>query len=168
MSSETAMQVSCLMIPLEKYSLLVPASTTVEIYRVAISVKWCQVSAGYLSEIQWRGQWIPLLALENAGLAQARSTNLPMRVVVMRSVLSKTEPRIYAILSNDMPKLIAVDAHNAAPVNGPQDAHAFASSFVSIDGELAWVPNLEKIETALTQALRQQRAQRETESLVDV
>ncbi|MEK6749033.1 MAG: chemotaxis protein CheW [Pseudomonadota bacterium] len=161
MPVETNVSVNCLLIPLLRFSVVVPVSTTVEVYRLNRRVHWRRGNNCMLGEIQWRGQVLPVVTLDEVEYTNVDHPDHAALVVIMRSLLSKTEPRLYALSTCDVPKLLHVDAHNTDVASNPSVSHAYANGYLQVNGESAMIPDLEKLEGVLTTALRQQRAQRD-------
>lgn len=141
-------QVDCLLIPLKDKNLLLPNVSVAEIIpfshllTTASSVDWI------LGRIDWRGTPVPVVCYEMLNSQQAPAPNPNARFAVINGVGDNERMPFYAMLIQGIPRLVHVQQDGIQEVEamnmGPYDQSA-----ITMDGENAMIPDLDRIESTL-------------------
>jgi chemosensory pili system protein ChpC len=105
--------------------------------------------AGYLD---WRGLSLPVISYDaaNGGYLTVPGENRG-RILVLNSVSSNKKLRFLALITQGIPSQVRIGQEQIKQLeaeNGPADL-----MLVDVDGETAWIPNLDYLETLASESL---------------
>ncbi|WP_430460514.1 chemotaxis protein CheW [Thalassolituus sp. LLYu03] len=146
--TNTPDQVDCLLIPLKDKNLLLPNVTVAEIIpfshllTTASSVDWI------LGRIDWRGTAVPVVCYEMLNNHHAPAPNPNARFAVINGVGNNSRLPFYALLIQGIPRLVHV-AQDAIQEVEAMNQGAYDQAAVTLDGENAMIPDLERVESTL-------------------
>ncbi|ORU90009.1 MAG: hypothetical protein A6F71_03335 [Cycloclasticus sp. symbiont of Poecilosclerida sp. M] len=139
-------QVRSVMLPLKDATLLLPHSALAEIVPereitgLKNSAKWV---AGTVS---WNNGTIPLVLMEQAlGLENSKVTS-KHRLIIVRCLGEAHGYRYLAIRTTGVPKLIQASDESVKIEKKNELKSEFVSFSCDVNGQLAFIPNMEKIE----------------------
>lgn len=145
-------QVDCLLIPLKDRNLLLPNVTVAEIIpfshllTTASSVDWI------LGRIDWRGTPVPVICYEMLNNQTAPAPNPDARFAVINGVGAHAEMPFYAMLIQGIPRLVHINADEIQEVEAMNQG-AYDQQVVSMDGENAMIPDLDRLEQTILDIL---------------
>lgn len=145
-------QVDCLLIPLKDRNLLLPNVTVAEIIpfshllTTASSVDWI------LGRIDWRGTPVPVICYEMLNNQTAPAPNPDARFAVINGVGAHAEMPFYAMLIQGIPRLVHINADEIQEVEAMNQG-AYDQQVVSMDGENAMIPDLDRLEQTVLDIL---------------
>jgi len=146
-------QISCLLIPVQESSLLLPNASVAEIIGYQ-EPEICPDMPGWLlGFINWRGLRLPLVSYEAANGNEIAELTANARIAITNTLGEHQSPLSFmALVTQGIPRLIKVNkeeiAENMDSVSGPVD-----STQVKISGENAVIPELIELEKLAVQAL---------------
>ncbi|WP_221793821.1 chemotaxis protein CheW [Oceanobacter mangrovi] len=152
-TTEQTGQVDCLMIPLNDRQLLLPNVTVAEIIPFSqlmttnSSVDWV------LGKIQWRGVSIPVVCYEMLNGTAAPRPSPNARFAVINGVGKHPKMPFYAVLVQGIPRLKKVLENAIQPVDAVMGMGKLDQIAVSVDGESAYIPDVDAIENLLLQVV---------------
>ena len=161
-TSEKSDEIPCLLIPNQGFRLILPNTAVAEI------VTWCQPQPQHTSNsnwmlgfFEWREQRLPLLSIHIEG--QIPSERLPLtKIAVLNAVSEDLGFRHYGIALCGIPKLVRVGRDEISVCSTETDAPIAPSALslvtpgtkVTLDGEEAWIPDLDRVEQQVSQLFR--------------
>lgn len=140
-------EVSALLVPFHGQPFVVPNLAVAEIVPYEDPVPVPGKPSWYLGEMPWRGQRIPLVSIPGM---RNEEYEIPSeaRIAVFNGVGG--ELPFYGVLCHGIPRLARVRPQDLEAIDGmytPID-----DAFVSVNGELAIIPNLLQIEMLIASA----------------
>ncbi len=145
-SEQTVAQITGLLLTLSDRLLLVPNTAVAELvaYR---NVQPAENSPNWLlGQIAWRDLSLPLLALE----AVENDTPVDLdsaRVVIINAIGGRPKFRFFALLIKGIPRSVSID--DSLQLLSDEPLQALELDAVSIDGEVAKIPDLAGLEQKL-------------------
>lgn len=140
-------EVSALLVPFQGRPFVVPNLAIAEIVPYEDPVPVPGKPVWYLGELAWRGQRIPLVSIP--GMRNEEYEMPPeARIAVFNGIGG--ELPFYGVVSHGIPRLARVRQQDLETIDGmytPVD-----DAFVSVNGELAIIPNLIQIEALIASA----------------
>lgn len=140
-------QIPSLLVPLGGRPLLVPNVAIAEIVPFDAPVPVAGKPQWFLGHISWRGVKVPVISVMQL---RGEDEDVPpeARIAVFNGVGGHVA--FYGVISHGIPRLVRVRAQDVEPTDGmytPVD-----DAFVAIGGELAIIPNLDRIESMIASA----------------
>jgi len=140
--------VRSLFIPVAGANLVLPNAAVAEVVpysepeAVANSPDWL------LGKMSWRNQIIPLISFEVAAGGAMPGPGARSRITVLNGITGNPKLPFYAVLTQDIPRLMKIDNSVIAPGSDSMAATAVLTN-VMVNGEPAQIPNLDALETML-------------------
>jgi len=137
--------------------LLLPNATIAEVLSYADPEPVANTPDWLLGRIRWRGWQLPLIAFSRlSGIADERG-GLGSKVVVLKALGGDSKAPYFAMLTQGFPRLVTV-----SPDTVMADAHAEDETLpngvqarVLLNEDQALLPDLERVETMIGDALRE-------------
>lgn len=144
--------VRCLALPLIGNQLLVPNALVAEVV-AADSVTPADGGPEWLlGYLPWRGSELPLVGLETA-LDGTRLVPGPRsKIVVLNALSGDRSLAHYAVLVQGIPHQVLASERTLELDDSVADARPFVAAELRIDGERAFIPDLDSVEKALLEA----------------
>ncbi len=141
--------VRCLVLPIVGEKILVPNAVVAEVFAVNDVTPVGGGPEWLLGNVAWRSHALPLVCME-AALGGARcEVGSRSKVVVMNALSGNESLANYAVLVQGIPHQVLATEHTVAldtPITG---ARPFAAVDLQIEGERAFIPDLDAVEEAL-------------------
>ena len=150
--SDKPTDIACLLLPLFDRQLVLPNETVVEIVssqgveRVEGKASW------FLGQLPWRDQIIPVISFERLNGEGVENAWVKGHIAVLNSISQESKLPFFGILIQDIPRLIRLAKEEVAHDVSAEPA-LMEQMIVSVIGESACIPHLEKIEQSLLEAL---------------
>ena len=141
--------VRCLVLPIVGGQILLPNAMVSEVYAADAVSPATGGPDWLLGRVIWRGSELPLVCME-AALGGARLEAGPRsKVVIIRALCASEALKNFAVLVQGIPHQILAADHSVtvrAPING---ARPFVALDLQVEGEQAFIPDMDAIERAL-------------------
>ena len=136
--------------------LLLPNATIAEVLSYADPEPIANAPSWLLGRIRWRGWQLPLVAFSRlSGIAAEAGGGLGSKVVVLKALGGDTKTPFFAMLTQGFPRLVTVSEDTVVADGGDDDLlPAGVQARVMLNEDSALLPDLEKIEQMIGEALR--------------
>ena len=145
---------ACVMIPMIGCQLLLPSVSLAEVVDYSPDISTSADSPAWLAgHLEWRGLRLPVISYDAASGGQlAQPNNRRGRVVVINSIVEEhREQPFIALMTQGIPSQNRINQSQIQRLDSPAGVADLME--VDVDGERAWIPNLEYLES-LAQQLR--------------
>lgn len=143
------------LIQVEGARLLLPNATISEVLSYATPDPVANAPAWLLGRIRWRGWQLPLVSFARLSGTADEQGGPRSKVIVLKALGGNPRAPYFALLTQGFPRLVTVSrdrlVFDAEAQSGLPEA---VQASVALNDEPAWVPDLVRIETAITDALR--------------
>ncbi|UHQ19805.1 chemotaxis protein CheW [Lysobacter sp. KIS68-7] len=137
--------------------LLLPNATIAEVMSFADPEPVANTPDWLLGRIRWRGWQLPLIAFSRlSGIADEKG-GLGSKVVVLKSLSADAKTPYFALLTQGFPRLVTVSQDTVVADGGDDDETlpAGVQARVLLNEDNALLPDLERVEAMIGEALRQ-------------
>lgn len=145
--------VRSLLAPMSSGQLLIPNAVVAEVVAytepqpIADSPHWL------MGNLPWRGRPLPLIAFESVVGSGKPETSARGRVMVMAGLDDYDELPFYGLYCSGIPHLVQADRTSISTVEQGVTSPSVLSQ-VLVNGELAFIPNLDLIEKMLARIIQ--------------
>ncbi len=123
--SDVAQTLRCLLLPIKNQTLMLPYSSVAEIvsFTTCIPITDVVLPSWILGMVEWRGEQVPLLCLENMAKAELEQ-NLSRRaqIAIVNRIYDESKHNFFGILLRDIPRFekitredLVLPSHSTAP-----------------------------------------------------
>ena len=155
MTDTTTQTLHCVLIPMHSRQLLLPNVTIAEVVDHDARLAGADDQPWLAGYLDWRGQSLPVISYEEANEQEATLPEAGRGRIVVLNTIGPDHDRLpfMAIVTRGIPSQARLDAEQ---VQGKETADAGPADLMQVDleGEPAWIPNLEYLESLGVQALR--------------
>ncbi|MDN6319655.1 MAG: chemotaxis protein CheW [Marinobacter sp.] len=149
--NDNSQTLSCVMIPVGGRQLLLPNVSIAEVVDYASNDAGPGAPDWLAGHLEWRGLNLPVISYDaaNGGNLSIPGDNRG-RIVVLNSI-NNTKLRFMALITQGIPSQVRITEDHVkqlAGENGPADLMQ-----VEVDGEEAWIPNLDYLESLASNSL---------------
>lgn len=151
--NENSQSLSCVMIPVSRRQLLLPNVSIAEVVDYASTDAEAGAPDWLAGRLDWRGLMLPVISYDvaNGGSLSVPGENRG-RIVVLNTI-SDTGKKLQfmALITQGIPSQIRIAKEQIKKLegeNGPADLMQ-----VDVDGEAAWIPNLDYLESLAEESL---------------
>jgi len=137
--------------------LLLPNATIAEVMSFADPEPVANTPDWLLGRIRWRGWQLPLIAFSRlSGIADEKG-GLGSKVVVLKALSGDVKAPYFALLTQGFPRLVTVSQDTVVADGGHDDEAlpAGVQARVLLNEDNALLPDLERVEAMIGEALRQ-------------
>lgn len=141
--------VRCLALPIVGEQILVPNAVVAEVFAADSVAPAAGGPDWLLGSLTWRGSMLPLICMEAALGGHRLEAGARSKVVVMNTFSASESLKNFAVLVQGIPhQVLATDltVRLETPING---ARPFVMADLQVDGEQAFIPDLDAFEEAL-------------------
>ncbi|MCH9690922.1 MAG: chemotaxis protein CheW [Gammaproteobacteria bacterium] len=142
LSAELPRALNCLLLPLAGGQLLLPVNILLEVIVMQNPTPVPDAPAGYLGELSWRKQRLPLLAFEAIQGQQIPQSGSDCRIVVLNSG-RQDKQCFFALIAQGAPRLVEVTPEEL--VDKKTKCAPGELMHVTLSGEAAVIPDLNKL-----------------------
>lgn len=146
----TSSVLGSVLIPLHNKSLLLPNVSMAELIAFRKPLPSEKTPDWHLGSLSWRGVSIPVISFEMLNGGAANSDYSRARIAVFNNVGVSEKLPFFAVVTQGIPrslKLVNADIAKDATKPGPAEA-----AIVTVKGEVASIPNIDFIESAIVKA----------------
>lgn len=104
-----------------------------------------------LGQLAWRRQPIPLVSYERLLGSPMEHVGNRARVAICCTLNGNTDRPYIGILLKSVPRLARVAVDTVIPINEADDASEMVAQQVRINGQDAWIPDLDALESAIAE-----------------
>lgn len=150
---DNSQTLSCVMIPVSRRQLILPNVSIAEVVDYASSDAGTGAPDWLAGRLEWRGLNLPVISYDaaNGGTLAVPGENRG-RIVVLNSVGDSSKKlRFMALITQGIPSQVRISEDQVKQLdgeNGPADL-----MLVEVDGEAAWIPNLDYLESLASESL---------------
>ncbi|MCK7544347.1 chemotaxis protein CheW [Marinobacter bryozoorum] len=153
--TDTATQnLHCVLIPMQDRQLLLPNVSIAEVVDHDTTLSGSDDQPWLTGYLDWRGQKLPVISYEGANQQQAAQPEAGRGRIVVLNTIGPDHDRLpfMAIVTRGIPSQARLDAEQ---VQGQETTDTGPADLMQVDleGEAAWIPNLEYLESLGIQAL---------------
>lgn len=141
--------VRCLALPIVGEQLLVPNALVAEVFAADVVSPVTGGPDWLLGSVIWRGSVLPLVCMEAALGGRRLEVGSRSKIVVMKTFSASEPLKNFAVLVQGIPHQVQATNHTVrleTPING---ARPFVAADLQVDGEQAFIPDLDAVEKAL-------------------
>ena len=150
--------VRCLVLPIVGEQILVPNVMVAEVYATDTVSPSTDGPDWLLGSVIWRGSELPLVCMEAALGGPRLEAGARSKVVVLKALSANEALKNFAVLVQGIPHQILAADHSvsmATPING---ARPFVALDLEVEGEQAFIPDMDAVEKALADVVDKWRA----------
>jgi chemosensory pili system protein ChpC len=141
------------LLPLHEAQLLLPNASVSEVVGLE-QLKSVRNVPDWILGIQvWRGQEIPVISFEQLLGLPAGKTEVKSRVAVCNTLGGNQDCPFIGLLLASTPRLVRITEDVVAPQNSEQELGEAVKRQVVINGENAWIPDMNSVEWVVQEAM---------------
>lgn len=144
-------QIASLLIPISGNFLLLPNVSVAEISELLPIDEWASEPDWFLGYAEWRGVPVPVVSFELINGESLGDNYQPKRIAIFNNVIGNEKLRFLAIPTQGIPRLTRVRAEEIVESDAPVGEIEYMR--VTVNGEVAIIPNLEKLEEMILQQI---------------
>lgn len=147
--------VRCLALPIVGESILLPNAVVAEVFAAGAVSATGEGPEWLLGSLPWRGSVLPLVCMEAAVGGQGLEPGARSKVVIINALSANASLANYAILVQGIPHQVLATDHTVALEETPNGARPFVVADLRVEGEKAFIPDLEAVEKGLLDSAAQ-------------
>lgn len=141
--------VRCLALPLVGNQLLVPNAVVAEVFAPESVTPAAGGPDWLLGHLTWRGSNLPLVGLEAALDGTSLEAGPRSKVVILHALSAKQSLAHYGLLVQGIPHQVLASERSVELDTAAAEARRFVAAELRINGEKAFIPDLDSVERAL-------------------
>jgi chemosensory pili system protein ChpC len=149
----TDIEIRGVLLPLHEAQLLLPNASVSEVVGLEELREVPDMPGWFLGIQVWRGQEIPVVSFEELVEVPAIEPGARSRVAVCNTLGGNPRRPFIGLLLTSTPHLVRITEDIVAPQTNEQDLGEAVKSQVLINGENAWIPDMNAIEWVVQEAL---------------
>ena len=151
-ADQTPTELATLLIPIEENHLILPNVSVAEILDFENPESKDDVPTWYLGWLQWRTTRVPVISFEALNDQPFRSTTDNAKIAIINGVTESDQLPFWGIVTRGAPRLMRVTSQEIVE-DKEANAGPAEQMLVSVNGELATIPNIEWIEQQLLKVM---------------
>lgn len=144
---------ACQLVALQGQTLLLPRRAVREVVAMDSVTLATDGPAWFLGFVQWRGQALPLIALEVLAGAAMPVRARRSRITILNGLGNQLEGGLFAVLSQGFPRFTVLNAAALQPLPAQHGDAGIALSRARLESIETLIPDLEAIEGRIAKAL---------------
>ena len=153
MSDQLPREIRCVLVPVGDLRMLLPNATIAEVITQSTPEPVEGAPHWLLGRIAWRGWRVPLVSFARLAGTVEGDAELTMRVAVLKALGGDPKLPFIAVLTQGFPRLTTLNAELIIPTHDGKDLPEGVRAQVLVRDDVAMIPDLEWIETALRDLL---------------
>jgi chemosensory pili system protein ChpC len=155
-------EIRCVLVPVGNLRLLLPNATIAEVVTQSTPEPVANAPDWLLGRISWRGWRVPLVSFTQLAGTEPGDSELSVRVAVLKALGGNPAMPFIAVLTQGFPRLATLNAELIIPTHDGSPLPPGVRAQVLVRDDVAMIPDLEWIETELTDLLGDVDAATET------
>jgi|SRR5690554_1068119 len=150
--NDNSQTLSCVMVPMDGRQLLLPNVTIAEVVDYANATTEADMPDWLVGYLDWRGLQLPIISYDAANGGKAPASNGNRGRIIVLNIIGdhhKDLPFI-ALITQGIPSQARLTEEQIRKLDGKAGPADLME--VEVDGENAWIPNLEYIESLARQS----------------
>ncbi|MGO1500425.1 MAG: chemotaxis protein CheW [Marinobacter sp.] len=151
--NDNSQTLSCVMVPVSGRQLLLPNVSIAEVVDYASNDAAAGAPDWLAGHLEWRGLNLPVISYDaaNGGTLSIPGDNRG-RIVVLNCIGDNSKKlRFVALVTQGIPSQVRITEEHLKQLNGENGPADLMQ--VDVDGEAAWIPNLDYLESLATASL---------------
>ena len=141
--------VRCLALPIAGEQILVPNAVVAEVVAADTVSPLSGDPAWLLGSLTWRGSVLPLVCMEAAVGGIRLEAGARSKIVILKSLSAREPLENFAVLVQGIPHQVLATDHTVTLESPINDGRPFVAADLQVEGEQAFIPNLDAVEKAL-------------------
>lgn len=141
------------LLPLHEAQLLLPNASVSEVVGLEELRVEPDMPSWFLGIQLWRGQEIPVVSFEELVEVPAVETSARSRVAVCNTLGGNPRRPFIGLLLTTTPRLVRITEEVVSPQSNLQELGEAVKSQVVINGENAWIPDMNSVEWVVQEAM---------------
>lgn len=144
-------EVRCVLLPIYSGQLLLPSASIAEVvgYRPPNPIENADLPDWVMGTFSWRRRQIPLISFDAMVSFASSHVGHRARIAICYALGGDEKIQYVALMLRAIPRLIRIDEETIEVAGEIGDVGPMVLSQVRINGEEAWIPNLEALEEAV-------------------
>jgi len=151
--NHTPLEVRSVLLPLHNGQLLLPNASVAEVAAYRESVELPSSPDWLLGMISWRWKKIPLVCFDTLVGMPPQKTGVRARIAVCYALSGELEQSFLGVLTQSVPHLTRASEELIVSDPEPAELSDGVMQQVLINGEKAWIPDLDALEAMVGSAL---------------
>ncbi len=151
--AEVDLEIRGVLLPLNDAQLLLPNASVSEVVALQELASVPDMPEWFLGFQTWRFQEVPVVSFEKLVEAPSATPGLRSRVAICNTLGGNPKRPFIGVLLATMPRLVRVTQDVIAPQSNLHDFGSAVQREVIINGEDAWIPDMNAVEWVLQEAL---------------
>ncbi len=147
------LEIRGVLLPLNDAQLLLPNASVSEVVAFQEPTPVPDMPAWFLGFQQWRFQDIPVISFEELVESPRVAPGPRSRVAICNTLGGNPRRQFIGVLLASMPRLVRVTQDVVAPQTNQHDLGPAVKREVIINGEDAWIPDINAVEWVVQEAL---------------
>ncbi len=153
MSDLLPREIRCVLVPVGNLRLLLPNATVAEVITQTKPEPVPGAPDWLLGRIAWRGWRVPLVSFTHLAGAEEGDADLSVRVAVLKALSGDSRLPFIAMITQGFPRLTTLNAELIIPTHDGSPLPPGVRAQVLVRDDVAVIPDLEWIESALLELL---------------
>lgn len=141
--------VRCLALPIAGEQILVPNAVVAEVVAADTVSPVSGDPEWLLGSLTWRGSVLPLVCMEAAVGGIRIEAGARSKIVILKSLSAREPLENFAVLVQGIPHQVLATDHTVTLESPINDGRPFVAADLQVEGEQAFIPNLDAVEKAL-------------------
>jgi chemosensory pili system protein ChpC len=141
--------IPCMLIPLQKYFFLLPNSTIAEVIPMPQLATVPDKPDFWLGEYNWHDRLLPVINVEALLKSKSIDVSAANKLCILHSINDTSDLPVYALPCYGVPQLINLNESALLMAKDAEESD-FLLFQLPIGNKLAYIPNLDSIEIALS------------------
>lgn len=141
-------------LPIEESQLLLPNAAVAEVVSYKEPTTIPGAPEWFLGELEWRQQRIPIVSFEQALNITEKAQAKRVKIAICNTLNGSSELPFIGVVLQSIPRLVRVRTDNIS-YSDQEDLNPLILHKVLLQGESALIPNLDRLEEKVIQAVEQ-------------
>ncbi len=155
MSTETAadIEIRGVLLPLREAQLLLPNASVSEVVSFTELTMIPDMPNWFLGILPWRQREVPVISFEELVEVPSEEPNPGSKIAICNTLGGNPRRPFIGLMLSSMPKLVRVTQGVVSPQDNEHDLGTAVKRQVIINGEEAWIPDMNSVEWVVQEAL---------------
>ncbi len=155
MSTETAsdLEIRGVLLPLREAQLLLPNASVSEVVPFAELTIVPDMPNWFLGILSWRQREVPVVSFEELVEVPSEEPSPSSNIAICNTLGGNPRRPFIGLMLSSMPKLVRITQEVVAPQENEHDLGTVVKRQVMINGEEAWIPDMNSVEWVVQEAL---------------